>query len=354
MKKRILWAFLILLTACVSFSGFVLTSGPELSSYAKQAVAELPNREVSELVSGKVGYAQSGELDIWYEVLGDTLHPPILMVNGLGGSALSWSPYLIQGLLDNDFCLIRYDHRDLGCSDKMAFWSPDQPYTLEDMAEDALAILDTLNFPKVHLLGYSMGGMIAQRLALSHPEKFYSFTCISSSGFMNDPELTALSNPLKWQLLRFLIESWVYINPQKEIIHGLEAQTILRNFQPLTAEEINFWMDIHRYDSVIGRREHTDIGNRHMNAILASGSRLAELSALSLPTIIFHGTKDPLILPEHTEKFAPLIPQSKIHWIKGMGHILTKTYTPFILAPLTEHLKKYPEGNDSEKFVWKP
>ena len=354
MKKRLVWIFLILFIACISFSGFVLTSGPKLSPYAKQAVAELPKREVSELVSGKVGYAQSGNLGIWYEVLGDTLHPPILMVNGLGGSALSWSPYLVQGLLDRGYCLIRFDHRDLGCSDKVDAWDPDQPYTLEDMAGDALAILDTLNFPKVHLLGYSMGGMIAQRLALSYPERFHSFTCISSSGFMNDPELTALSNPLKWQLLRFLVENWVSFNPQKEIIRGLEAQTILRNFRSLTREEVNFWMDIHRYDSAIGRHEHKEVGNHHINAILASGSRLEELSGLQLPTLIFHGTQDPLILPEHSQKFAPLIPHSKIHWIQGMGHILTKSYTPFILEPLTEHLKECNGTNPSEKLVWKP
>ncbi|MEM6630017.1 MAG: alpha/beta hydrolase [Bacteroidota bacterium] len=351
MKKRLLWIFIFVLIVCSSFSGFLLMSGPALSPYALRAVEELPEREISELVSGKVGYARSGEIDIWYEVLGNPLNPPILMVNGLGGSALSWSPHLIRGLLDEGFCLIRFDHRDLGCSEKVETWDAEKPYTLEDMAGDALAILDTLNLSKVHLLGYSMGGMIAQSLALSHSERFYTFTCISSSGFMNDPELTALSNSLKWQLLRFLLQSWVSLSPQQDIIRGLEAQTILRNFQPLTEEEVNFWMDIHRYDSTLDRREHKDVGTRHVNAILASGSRLENLPNIQLPTLIFHGTKDPLILPEHTEKFAGLIPNAKLEWVEGMGHIISKPYTPNILGPLTEHLHEFNHPTSLEELV---
>ena len=338
MRKKYVWISSSFFLPLGLFVAYLLNAGPGLPDYAYEAVKKLPSREVRELVKGTSGYAQSGPIKIWYEVIGDTAAPPVLMINGLGGTALTWSPELIRSLVQAGYRVIRFDHRDLGATDRITDWSQDNPYTLENMADDALAILNTLDLQQVHLIGYSMGGMIAQRFAIEYPERVKTFTCISSSGYMNDPELTALSTSMKIQLLRFLVKGWLSLGPRKAVYQNLEAQTLLRNNQALTRDEVAFWMDLHTYNEIHNRVDSKAAGEHQVAAILASGSRLEELPRIQAPTLILHGTEDPLILPEHAEKYKDLIPYATFHWVEGMGHILTTPYVQEFLPSVLGHL----------------
>lgn len=331
------WILLGLFLLLVFLTWCLLRSAPKLPTYALRMVEELPKRPIPQLVSGKQGYAQSGSIQIWYEHIGDTSCPPILLVNGMGGEALTWSHKLIEGLLEKGFSVVRFDHRDIGASDKVVNWKSKAPYTLEAMAQDALAVLDTLGIDQVHIMGYSMGGMIAQRLGLSHADRVKSLVLVSTSGYMGDPELTALTLHFKWQLARMLVQSWIHTHPHAEVIQNLEAQTLLRGGRELTRKEVNFWMNIHRFNQAHGRRKHKAVGEHQVQAILKSGSRLDELSALDIPTLIFHGKDDPLILGEHAKKYAPLIDDAHVQWIEGVGHILTDFYASKIMDRLGSH-----------------
>lgn len=341
MMMRMMWILLGLFLFIALLTWRLLRSAPKLPSYAWRMVEELPKRPIPQLVSGVQGYAQSGSVQIWYEHIGDTRLPPILLVNGMGGEALTWSHVLIEGLLEKGFSVIRFDHRDIGASDKMVNWKSETPYTLEDMAQDALSVLDTLGIDRVHIMGYSMGGMIAQRIGLSHPQRVKSLVLVSTSGYMGDPELTALTLHFKWQLARMLVQSWVATHPQSEIIQNLEAQTLLRGGRALTRREVNFWMNIHRFNQAHSRRKHKAVGEHQVQAIIQSGSRLDELKGLITPTLVFHGKEDPLILWEHGKKYAPLIPDAHIQWIEGVGHILTDFYASKILDSLGKHFHQF-------------
>lgn len=336
-----LWILLGLFFAVALLIGSLLSSAPKLPPYAKKMVKELPQRPIPQLVSGKQGFAQSGAIRIWYEHIGDTSCPPVLLINGMGGEALTWSHVLIEGLLDLGFSVLRYDHRDIGASDKLVNWKSKDPYSLEDMALDALAVMNTLEIEEAHILGYSMGGMIAQRLGLSHPERVKSLALVSTSGYMADPDLTALTLHFKWQLARMLLQSWTATGPQAEIIQNLEAQTLLRGGKTLTRKEVNFWMNIHRFNQAYDRRKHKAVGEHQLQAIIRSGSRLEELHRLTPPTLIFHGKEDPLILWEHGKKYAPLIKGADIQWIEEVGHILTDFYANKILDRLGNHFHEH-------------
>ena len=319
----------------------LLRSAPKLPPYAERMVAELPKRPVPQLVSGKQGYAQSGSVRIWYEHIGDPTCPPILLINGMGGEALTWSHVLIEGLLNHGFSVLRFDHRDIGASDKIVNWKSGEPYSLEDMAQDALAVLDTLGIERAHIIGYSMGGMIAQRLGLSYTERVKSLALVSTSGYMADPELTALTLQFKWQLARMLLQSRISNGHRAEIIQNLEAQTLLRGGRTLTRKEVNFWMNIHRFNQTHNRSKHKAVGEHQVQAIIKSGSRLKELEYLTTPTLIFHSKEDPLILWEHGKKYAPLIQDAHIQWIEGVGHILTDFYANKILDKLGQHFQEH-------------
>lgn len=117
----------------------------------------------------------------------------IVLVSGHGQSKLIWPSYFYRPFLDQGYSVIKYDNRGLGESDWIIDWSKESPYTLEDMATDAIAILDSLNIEKAHFIGMSMGAMISQRIAISYPTRISTLTSVMSTGFYDDPALVSVS-----------------------------------------------------------------------------------------------------------------------------------------------------------------
>lgn len=338
LKKLLFFSLGGILAVYASFK-VVQHTGPDLPEYTTEIVDSVLDNPLPNLYRGRMDTVNVNGVNIWYESIGDTNQPTILMIMGMGGSAMEWPEFLIDSLLQAGYHLIRYDHRDVGASDKMLAWDADRPYTLSDLSKDALGIIDKLGIDQLHVIGYSMGGMIAQQLAIDHPERILALTLISTSGYTRDPELSVLSNYMKYHLLRMVLVHASDPTEYERIGQELESQTILRRGRTLTPEEVREISTRTLFDWRNKRKEHPEVGKHHVAAILESGSRLTSLASFIIPTLILHGTRDPFVTPAHAEKLHQTIPDSKLTWIEGMAHAITAQEQDQLLPPLFMHLR---------------
>ncbi|MHA2035816.1 MAG: alpha/beta fold hydrolase [Promethearchaeota archaeon] len=271
--------------------------------------------------------AEVKNIEIEYETFGDPSDKPLLLVNGLGSQMINWDEEFIQLLVDRGFYVIRFDNRDVGLSTKceeagepnlmqaiMAAQTGEtveSPYSLDDMADDAVGLLDALNIEKAHICGVSMGGMIVQTITIRHPSRVLSLTSIMSSTGnpdlpQGDPEVgQALVTPVP-QERDAVIENGVKM---RRMIHGSGFP-----FDEAKARELagmNF--DRCFYPSGFGRQ---------LLAILAHGNRKPKLGSVKVPTLIIHGGDDPLVPVEGGKDTHDAIPGSELIIIEGMGHSL--------------------------------
>lgn len=149
---------------------YVFFAGPKLSPETMAIIDGVLSRELPEVITGQTGTATSSGVDIWYESLmpGGAPRGVVLLLMADGGDTLMWPPDFIRAFVDAGYRTIRYDHRGTGMSDWMREWDRRSPYSLADMAGDAVAVLDTNGVPQTHLVGLSMGGMIAQEIAATN------------------------------------------------------------------------------------------------------------------------------------------------------------------------------------------
>jgi len=328
MFKKILLGLVLLITIAVIGFQVYVNSGIKLPKYTNQIVETvLQKDDIPEFIKGKTGFAKNDDVDIWYEVMGnlDTTKGTILLVMGHGATALAWNSDFYQPLVDSGYQVIRYDNRGVGESSWMDYWTPDNVYSLEDMAKDGIAILDKLNVEKAHIIGASMGGMIAQRMAISHSDRVLSLNSIMSTGYMNDetipfpeefvPNLTKL-------VLKYLI-----LNPSEE--NRMKTSVGVRQ---LLRGNGDYKIDIKEaaQKSLYELRErkgyNPTAGDQHTAAIEKSGSRFDELDQITAPTLVIHGKSDPLVVFEHGQKYAPMIPNADTLFIEGMGHDMPTIY----------------------------
>lgn len=281
---------------------------------------------------------------IAYETAGDPKATPLLLIMGLGMQLVAWPDDLVEGLVEQGFYVIRFDNRDIGLSQKfdeagvpslpLAFLKsvlrlPLKPaYTLEDMAADAAGLLTVLGVGKAHIVGASMGGMIAQVLAATYPDRVLSLTSImSSSGKRGLPGPTAEaravlfkrpSNPKDFDSLVThaantfrVIGSPAYPTPDKQLREKM-ARSIRRNVSP---------------GGVV----------RQLVAIAASGDRSKLLRTIAAPTLVIHGAADPLVPLACGQDTARKIPGARLEVIEGMGHDLPSQLIERLLALIDAH-----------------
>ena len=268
--------------------------------------------------------ARVGEVELAYQTIGDRSDPPMLLIMGLASQMIGWPNAFCELLADRGFFVIRFDNRDCGRStvldgagtpsprDALDGGAAAVPYTLSNMAGDAAGILDALEASPAHVLGVSMGGMIAQTLAIERTERVLSLASIMST--TGDPSV-GQATP--------------------------EAQAVLFRRPPLDDREV-FAKEIVNVRAVIGsqglerdeewsrevarqafdRGIHPDGTMRQIAAIMASGDRTEALHGLDVPTVVIHGRDDPLIGVSRGEATAAAIPDAELVLIDGMGHDL--------------------------------
>ena len=329
LKKIILFPLFLIIPLMGFLYVYVQLSARD---FAEKEIAEIKAAINSPLenMAGDEGYAVNDGVRIWYDVHQpkDTIKGSVLLIMGLSADALIWPEFFYQPFVDSGYRIIRLDNRGVGNSDWDAF-DPDNPYSLSDMADDALAVLDTLNINKAHVVGASMGGMIGQTLSIEHPERVSSLTSIMSTAWTEDPNMPAIDlnvfkhigiNTIKYGLSGEIEDGVKLRIAIRELLMGSEKYELdIEGIAQLTRNNI---------ENRSGYNQKS--GMQQTKAIELSGSRVDALKSLEIPTLVIHGKTDPLIPFEHGVKTAELIPNAETLWIDGMGHTLPEMYSDTI------------------------
>lgn len=253
----------------------------------------------------RTGTAKSGELDIFYEDMGDPNDPAVLLIMGLGAQLLLWRKEFCEKLVNQGLRVIRFDNRDVGLSSKL----DGQEYSVLDMATDALAVLDAVGVEKAHVMGFSMGGMITQRLAIHHPERMLTMTSVMSStgerGYGEaSPEAMAVltAKPAR--------------SREEYIDNHVKAIGVYGSEPSMVEEE-----DVRARAAAAYDRCFCPTGiARQLAAILADEPRTEALRSVTLPALVIHGSRDRLVDPSGGRRTAEAIPGARYVEIDGMGH----------------------------------
>jgi pimeloyl-ACP methyl ester carboxylesterase len=289
----------------------------------------------------RTGTARSGDLDIYYEDMGDPSDPAVLLIMGLGAQLLLWRTDFCEMLVNQGLRVIRYDNRDVGLSSKVTGQHSGAPllprmarsflglkspaaYTLEDVADDAVALLDHLSIETAHIVGASMGGMIAQVFAARHQVRTRTLAIIFSSN--NQP---VLPPPGPKQLLAILQRP--KDSTREAIIANAIRVTKIIGSPGYPAPE-----DRIRAEAVEGYdRSYYPAGvGRHFAAILGSGSLLHYDRQITAPTVVIHGKADKLMRPFGGRAIARAIKGARLVLFDGMGHELPRELWDDIVGEL--------------------
>lgn len=299
---------------------------------------------MSDFVYTQAGKAPVNSIEIYYETFGKPENPAVMLIMGLDAQCVIYGEGFLKPLVDAGFYVIRFDNRDIGHSTWLnETWHRSKPYSLEDMAKDSVELLDYLNIEQAHIIGVSMGGMIAQAIAIHYPEKVLSLTSIMSSGYTLNPKIAKnLRSRLGLLTLPFLIKRFYVKNKYTE--HKVTVGSYVATYKLLSGGRFPFDEQYFRtvFTESIEIRKGQNPRARYQQfcAIVASGSRLKKLHQIKAPTLVIHGTADPLVNPKHAEVYAPLIPNSELVMIEGMGHELPKEALSEILPLIISHIDK--------------
>jgi pimeloyl-ACP methyl ester carboxylesterase len=282
--------------------------------------------------------ARVGDVELAYEVLGDPGGPAVLAIMGLGAQLIFWPDALCDRLVAEGFCVVRFDNRDAGRSTILGEVPPpdfhavargeaDAPYLLADLAADAAGLMDFLELDAAHVVGVSMGGMVAQRLAIDRPDRVLSLASIMSTtgdrsvgnatpGAMD--VLMAPAPPDRDGFIEATVRSRSVIGsqpPDLEAVRELAGRTYDRGVHPAGTA-------------------------RQLAAIIASPDHTPDLRRLAVPTVAIHGSEDPLIDRSGGEATAAAVPDAELLIIEGMGHDLPAWALDRIAAALLANFER--------------
>ena len=282
-------------------------------------------------------------IEIEYDTFGDKRNPALVLIMGFGAQMVAWHEDFVKMLADRGHFVVRFDNRDVGLSTKLEGVNvdanavvaaalteqplPPVPYTLSDMAQDVVGLMDHLGIQKAHIMGASMGGMIAQVFAIEHPERTASL--ISVMSMPGEPE-TMQSTPEAMNALLsippsdragFIEHSLVYqvFQSKKYRSDALSRENAARDFD---------------------RSFYPEGAPRQMAAIYASGRRTEALAALKVPTLVLHGNDDTLISPAAAHRTAEIIPGAELVMLDDMGHDVPRELWDRVVDTITRFTLK--------------
>ena len=280
-----------------------------------------------------------GPVEIAYDVFGDR-GEPLVLIMGIGAQRVFWDVAFCELFVAAGFRVVRFDHRDIGESGRVTARAPrplpmlarrlvgakiTAPYTLSDMGSDVIGVLDALGMDRAHMVGVSLGGMVAQHLAIEHPSRVATLTSIMSTPGARRylPEPRALG-ALFAKPPKTMEEAGEHVAKMFAII-GSQAY-------PVDAERLKR----------IGERSYAAGMSpagflRHFAAVLASGDRTAKLRSVQTPTLVIHGSRDPMFPLRAGRDLANLMPHATWLPIQGMGHDLPAQLWPTFVAAIKRH-----------------
>jgi pimeloyl-ACP methyl ester carboxylesterase len=281
-------------------------------------------------------------IELCYDTFGDPAAEPMLLVMGLGAQMIQWDEAFCTRLAERGFHVIRFDNRDVGKSQRFTgggrlgmlevlrlrlFGTPvHAPYMLRDMAGDAVGLLDALGIARAHVVGVSMGGMIAQELAIEFPDRLLSVTSIMST--TGDPRLPGPTR----RALRVLLASPP--RSREEFLRRYAATWNVLRAGSFPEDEAK---DRPRAERSWDRGHDPAGAVRQLRAIVASGDRTARLATVKVPALVIHGEVDPLVRPAAGKATAAAIPGAKLVMIPGMGHAMPTSMWPPIIDAIATH-----------------
>jgi len=277
-------------------------------------------------------------IELCYRTHGDPSGEPLLLVMGLGAQLTAWPIELCEAFVDRGFFVITYDNRDVGRSTKLDHFELDflpaflaaqrgeaieVPYLLTDLAADAMGLLDLLGIDSAHVVGASMGGMIAQTIAIEHPTRVRTLTSVMST--TGEPEVGQPDPEAMQALLRPPAA-----DRAEAIASGLETRKLIGSPE-------HFDEDVARQalEAAYDRCYHPPGMARQLLGIVASGSRADGLRSITVPTLVVHGDCDRLVTPSGGARTAELIPGAELLVLAGMGHDLPLAYVPQVVDAVT-------------------
>lgn len=287
--------------------------------------------------------APANGIEICYDTFGQPVNPALLLVMGLGGQMTAWEPDFCDALANAGFHVIRFDNRDTGLSTKMESAPPPDigkamtgdmssaSYTLWDMADDAVGLLDHLQLERAHIVGASMGGMIVQAIAIRHPHRVVSMTSIMSTtgnpnvGQATPAAMTALMAPPA-------------TSRDEAIERGKQSARIVGSPGYPAGDEVvaaRIARDFDRCFYPIGVA-------RQMLAVMATGDRSEALNTVTAPTLVIHGEDDPLVTLSGGQATAAAIPGARLVTFPGMGHDLPASLRAKFVEVITGHAASVP------------
>ena len=331
----------IVMALSISLFIYACASVPKLSKTDKETINAVMKSPLPEIVTGETGFAESGPYRIWYERIRPKKTPKgsILLIMGHGNDALSWPPKLISCFVHQGYEVIRFDHRGTGLSTSTEKWKKKNAYTLDDMSEDVIAILGTLRLEKAHMVGVSMGGMIAQLVAINHPEKIESLSLIMTTGDIMDEELPTMSEEFLPKMISAVLKHGIVGGKRGKIKLRIVQRKLLMG--EATGEiDVKEMAETSLYNQVKRDGYHFITARHHQQAILLSSSRYEALRKMQTPTLVIHGVKDPVIPIAHGQKLARILPNSDSLWIDNMGHNFPDRAIPEICERMTVHFER--------------
>jgi pimeloyl-ACP methyl ester carboxylesterase len=261
----------------------------------------------------------ANDIEISYREIGVEDNPKVLLIMGLGASHLVHGDNLVRGIEQAGYQVLIFDNRDTGGSTRFDDWGQptiwwqllkdklgfrvDAPYSLDDMTEDTVGLLDAVGYEHAHVMGFSMGGMIAQQLAAKYPERVLTLTSVMSTTFAK------------------------HLPPPTGA-----AETALTNLASGEASES-------RIEAIRKRGFYPESMPRQMMAIFKTGDRSNEVKTINVNTLVIHGEDDGLVPPAHGEHTAELIRGAELVIFPGMGHNIPKDVLPKMLGYMIEHMK---------------
>lgn len=285
-------------------------------------------------------FATNGSVQLFYETFGDASDPTLVLVNGLGSQCINYRSEWCDRFAAKGYQVVRMDNRDVGLSTHFSEVAPDVaavvaaiangerpsvPYSVSDMADDVVAVLDAVGVDRAHVMGVSMGGMIVQTLAIEHPERLRSMTSVMST--TGEPEFGRASPEASARL---------FGPPASD-----RASAIANHL-----EGLRIWGSPGKVDEdaqaryageAFDRAFDPDGVARQVMAIAAGGSRAAGLRTVRVPTLVLHGSADTLIEPSGGERTAELVPGARYVAIEGMGHDYPTAYWDELVELVTDH-----------------
>jgi pimeloyl-ACP methyl ester carboxylesterase len=295
-------------------------------------------RETAVVPRTTVATTKPDKIEIEYDTFGSPDDPPLLLVMGFTAQLIAWDPTFCTQFVDRGRYVIRYDNRDCGLSTHLDGQHvdilkviqarldgtplPPSPYNLSDMANDAVGLLDALGIDRAHIVGASMGGMIAQTIAIEHPERCLTMTSIMST--TGDPQA---GEPAP-EAMAFLMtppptdrEAYIANAP------GARVFTSKRYFDPEKAKE--------RAAASFDRAFYPEGASRQLAAVYTSGDRTEGLGGVTVPSFVLHGRDDTLVPPRGGAMTAEAIPNATYLLLADMGHDLPEPLWPVIVPAIT-------------------